>query len=541
MERQVQGRYNLEVEELPVRLNLGQALEQAAGRWSDRVGWVFDDERVTFTQMQNLSRAYAAVLHKAGAGEGDLTAVWLPNVPEWAYTFFGSAMSGGLMASMSTRWTTPEAEHVLRHSNARVLIFQPRFLNIDFCALLAEIYPEYDTVLQDLSKGPDAERPHLIPLHLKTLTCNDIICLDEIDDQSSQEIPQRDVDPDQPFLVQYTSGSTGRPKGALLSQIYCLNWGLETWMRLGVRSDEAFLNTQPFYHVGGSIGALPSPILLGCTMVTPEYYSPQRVMELIETEHCVSRGGMSTMYLREMELPGFRNFNTSSMRTGWTVAPPGVMDRIRSEYPLAGLVQVYGSSECGSFSSYPSDPWKIRRRTVGFSTRGTDFAILHPDSGESLESDEIGEICIRGVLRLLEYYRDDEATKSSIDTQGWFHTQDLGRVDAQGRLFYEGRLKEMIKPGGENVSALEVETVISSYPGVHQVAVIGIPDPDLGEAIVAVIELIPGSTVIESDLIKFCSASLAKYKIPKRIYFIEQMPLTDSGKIKKQSLQEFVT
>jgi acyl-CoA synthetase (AMP-forming)/AMP-acid ligase II len=524
----------LSVTELPLKITLDDALERAAARWPDRVGWVFEDERITFAQMRDRSRPLAATLAREGIGCGDVVAVWLPNVPEWAYAFFACARLGALIASLNTRWSAAEAKYVLEHCKASALILRPHFLRSDFSAILAEVDPRLKTVLPNYPDGdPAAAEPLLLPLR-RTVEATDVRPVRWLVATAGTS-SSCDLRPQDPFLVQYTSGSTARPKAAVLSHMHVLNFGIELAMRMGVKLGESVLNTQPVYHVGGSCSAIPVPLALGCTMVMPEYYAPERVLQLLERERCVARTGMPTMYLREMGLKSFRDYDTSSLRAGWTIGPPGVMDRIHDEFPLDGLIQLYGSSEAGSTCGDPSDPWEVRRRSAGKPKTGTEFGIFDPGTDEQLGPSAIGEIRIRGWCHLLRYLGDEGSTRA-VDSDGWFRTGDLGWLDEDGRLYYEGRLKEMIKPGGENVSAQEVEAVLSTHEAVGQVAVVSVPDPDLVEAVLAVIELAPSCDVSETELQDFCRARLARFKVPRHVRFVDAMPLTDSGKVKKAVL-----
>jgi fatty-acyl-CoA synthase/long-chain acyl-CoA synthetase len=290
------------------------------------------------------------------------------------------------------------------------------------------------------------------------------------------------------------------------------------------------------YHVGGSVGCLPVPTTLGCIMVIPEFYSPQRVLELIERERCVARAGMSTMYVREMQLPDFRDYDLSSLRAGWTIGPPALLDTIRAEFPIEGMVQLYGSSEGGSTAGDVNDPWEVRRVSAGRPLPGTEFSIVDPETGEDLPVGQSGEVRFKGWARCLGYV--GFAREDTFDSKGRFITGDLGHFDADGQLYFDGRLKEMIKPGGENVSALEVEAFLGAHPDIAQVAVFGVPDDELGEAVMAVIERVEGSSLSAADIRAFCQGRIARFRIPRHIRFISDWPMTGSGKILKRVLRE---
>jgi fatty-acyl-CoA synthase/long-chain acyl-CoA synthetase len=272
-------------------------------------------------------------------------------------------------------------------------------------------------------------------------------------------------------------------------------------------------------------------------MVIPEYYAPERVLELIERERCVSRTGMPTMYLREMQLPNFRSYDLSSLKSGWTIAPPAVVDRIRMEFPLEGLLQLYGTTEAGSTCADLGDPWDVRRKSSGRPLPGTHFSIVDADTGIDCPAGTTGEIRVAGWRCLLGYV-GGSGEDQVFDERGRFRTGDLGHLDASGELYFDGRLKDMIKPGGENVAALEVEMFLLQHPAVHQAAVVGVPDDDLGEAVMAIIEVTEGHTLSEADLIAYCRGRIANFRIPRHVRFVAEWPMTGSGKLLKRELRE---
>jgi fatty-acyl-CoA synthase/long-chain acyl-CoA synthetase len=272
-------------------------------------------------------------------------------------------------------------------------------------------------------------------------------------------------------------------------------------------------------------------------MVIPEYYAPEQVLKLIERERCVSRTGMPTMYLREMQLSNFRDYDLGSLKSGWTIAPPAVVDRIRAEFPLEGLLQLYGTTEAGSTCADLGDPWEVRRKSSGRPLPGTHFSIVDADTGIDCPNDNTGEIRVAGWRCLLGYVSgagDDQV----FDEKGRFRTGDLGHLDAAGELYFDGRLKDMIKPGGENVAALEVEMFLLQHPAVHQAAVVGVPDDDLGEVVMAIIEVAAGHVLSEADLIAYCHGKIANFRVPRHVRFVAEWPMTGSGKLLKRELRE---
>lgn len=519
----------------PLYLRLHEALDAAASRTPNRLGWVWEDDWVTFAQMARASQRCARQLSSAGVRAGDTVAAWLPNQVSFAHLLYGCSRIGARLTAINTRARAREAAYILRDSGARLLVFRPSFLGIDFCSMLEEIDPALAGRLGAVRFGPHASEPHVLHLGDPSHPLPESL-VSLRDDGAPLPSPDRPPADAEAVLVQYTSGSTADPKGALLHHVHVLNFGHMIIEGMGVRPGESVLNTQPMYHIGGTCGCLSVPLTHGCVMVIPEYYEPARVLSLIERERCVARTGMPTMYLREMQHERFRAYDTSSLRAGWTIAPPSTMDRIHREYPIEGLIQVYALSEGGGTTGDIREPWEVRRASAGKPYPGTYFTIVDPETGAELDAGEVGEIRLSGWSRMLGYV--GQSPDVAFDEKGRFRTGDLGHLDQAGRVFFDGRLKDMIKPGGENVSALEVETFLLQHPSIHQVAVIGVPDSDLGEVVMAVVEVVAGQQITADDVIEFCRGQIAGFRVPRHVRFVDEMPLTGSGKILKRSLAD---
>lgn len=521
---------------LPIESTIGAAMDAAAQHWGDQVGWVFEDQHVTFSEMREAVARTAGGLVRIGVRKGDTVALWTPNLFEWAVTSFACYRLGAIVLSVNTRFRAFEIQHLLQHSGASVLLLQPHFLKIDNEAILEEVAPDLE--VGDGGAVRSAAFPQLRrlvstePGRLAALPWSDLAASEPFDFTETE----RAATPDDPALLQYTSGTTAAPKGAMLTHRHILNYAPETFRRLGVGVGESVMNTQPIYHVGGA-SAMTVPLVLGCSKVTPAYYQAERVLELIERERCVSRGGIPTMYLMELDHPRFAEFDLSSLRSGWTGGPPAVMDRIRDGFGIE-LVQLYGATEGGGTSGSINDPWEKRRVSAGKLLSGTEFRIVDPDTGAEAATGEVGEVCIRGWNRMLYYFNDEERTRQVIDDEGWLHMGDLGKFDDEGYFYYVGRLKDMIRVGGENTSAEEVEALLMSHPGIRQTAVIGVPDLRMGEVVLAVVECVEGTYVDEQEIINYCRSRAANFRVPRHIRYISEWPYTGSGKIAKQELRE---
>lgn len=270
----------------------------------------------------------------------------------------------------------------------------------------------------------------------------------------------------------------------------------------------------------------------------PEYYEAGRVLALIEREKCVARSGFGAMYLMELAHPDLKKYRLDSLRAGWCIAPPEIMRRVEIEMGIPAVVQIYGATEGGGAAGRFDDPPEKRLHSCGKPMAGTEIVIADPESGARLSVGLTGEILVRGWYRMNSYLAQPDATNAVLDGEGWLRTGDLGYLDDDGYLYFKGRLKNMLKVGGENVSAEEVETVLLQHEKVEMCAVVSAPDPRLHEVVMAIVQLKPGAKADEQELIRFCAARMANFRVPRYVQFLEEWPLTGSGKIQRHVLRE---
>jgi acyl-CoA synthetase (AMP-forming)/AMP-acid ligase II len=530
-----------DVDEINYRC-LGDALDDAAERFGERIGWTFEDDHVSFAAMRADADSVARALLGIGVKRGDVVAVWMPNLREFASCLFGCAKIGAILTAINTRSKLFELEHTLGHSGTRILIMADRFLNQDFVGMVGAVLdgcvsesgavasPRFPRLKQLVATpGSGAER---------LLSWNAFAEIGRAVAPSEVASIQCQLLREEPVLLQYTSGTTALPKGALCNHTYVLNFGRFNLDCMGLEAGEALLGTQPFYHVGGSCGIVPTPLTTGCRMVIPAYYDAERVLALIQRERCAARTGFATMYLMEMDHPRFAQYDLSSLRAGWCVGTPEIMARIRDTMKIDGLVQIYGATELCGTSGRREDSWEKRSTTCGRPHKDMELAIFDIESGKRLPPGRSGEIAMRGWCTMNGYLNQAEETAKVIDAEGWVHSGDYGMLDEQGFLHFQGRLKNMIRVGGENVSAEEVETILLQHPKVRMAAVIPAPHPRLDEVVLAVIELKPGETATENEIIAFCKPRMANFRVPRSVRFIEEWPMTGSGKIQKHVLIE---
>lgn len=522
-----------------LRVTLAEALDSAAARWPDQVGWIFDDTPVTFAMMQEHAETVASALFHAGVRKGGIVAVWLPNLLEFAACQFACARIGAILAAINTRSKLTELYHALSHSGAEVLVMVDTFLKHDFRATLLSICPElknsgtqakvaaFPRLARVVSLSTEADYATPWRVFLREPCNAPPVSFDAVNLQD-------------PVLLQYTSGTTARPKGALLSHHYVTYLGAELIDQMEVRPGEAVLNTQPFYHIGGSCMAVSAPVITGCRMVVPPYYDPGTALSAIERNGCVARSGYGAMYIMEMAHPSFSREKTRSLRSGWCVGPPELLEEVRAAMGIPELLQIFGSTEANGTSGHTTDPWKKRFETCGRALPNTEMMIADPVDGSACPTGQQGEILMRGPYCMNGYLGQPEATAEVIDADGWVHTGDLGALDPDGYLYFRGRLKNMLKVGGENVSAEEVEHLLLQHPAIRQAAVFGMPDKRLQEVVYAAIEVKDEADLTERDVITYCAERTAKFRVPRHVRFVKEWPLTGSGKIQRHVIREAV-
>lgn len=531
----------IEILELPV----GDAVDNAALKWGDDIGWVFEDTLVSFADMKQRSDVAAKALLAAGIMPGDVVAVWTPNLVEFAALQFACAKTGAILASINTRFRSFEVAHMLQQSRAKLLVMVEGFLKHNYLATLDEVgvvlggsdggpvapdFPKLEKIVTLSSDGTN------VPAGLESWA--DFLRSGAAVNDADLASRQSARDWAEPLILQYTSGTTAAPKGALLNHRYVLNVGNALFKLMGVQPGEAILNTQPFYHIGGSCGAVPTPLSIGARVVIPQYYEAGRVLELIERERCVARTGFAAMYIMEMTHADFGKRDISSLRAGWCSGNQDILARVRDTMDIPYLMQTYSSTEVGGTSSSFEDSWEQRSTTNGPPLPGTELKIIDQESGAELGADEPGEILMRGWWQMNEYLDLPEQTARAVDKDGWFHSGDRGLVDGNGCLKFLGRYKDMLKVGGENVSAEEVEGHLMGHPKIKQAAIIGAPDARLDEVPMAIVELSEVDAISADEVMEYCAKAMANFRVPRYVHFVTEWPLTGSGKIIKDVLRK---
>jgi fatty-acyl-CoA synthase len=520
------------------------ALWEAATRWGNREAMVFENGTLTYRQLEESSAVMACGFLSLGIGRGDVVAIWMAGYAEWPPIYYGLARIGARMVPVNTRYKPPEVEYVLNKSKARLLIFKDEPpAKKDYKTLLYELCPEIEKGLQE---QPSSRLPHLEqviavadkPLpgclsfaELQTLGAG--IPKEKLADAESR------VQPEDVALLQFTSGTTADPKGAMLYQVAMLRGAYYPSQPLRLSERDRYFSPQPFFHAGGSIKVMMAPIVTGCTMVVQSYFEPGEALYLMEKHQCNVTMGHQPHYIEYLNHPDLKKRKLRLDR-GLIFASAEVNRRVREELGMEKLISPYGLTEThlGGTSCETDDPVEKRMNTVGRPMMGVEMIIRSPEGPDIMPQGQPGEVCFRGWCTMKGYFDDPERTAAVLDSDGWLRTGDLGVLDTEGYLRLIGRIKDMVRVGGENVAAADVEGFLLRHDKIKQAVVVGMPDQRLGEVCAAFVELKSASQATEEEVLRYCRDGLASFKAPRKIIFIDDWPMTGAGKIQRYVLRE---
>jgi fatty-acyl-CoA synthase len=539
------------------RLTYGAALERLVARSSEREVFVFHHVERPEADGRAARRAYTAAefadavdrlargLLALGVAPGERVALWLANVPEAAIAEFAVAKIGAILVPINTRFKERELEYVLRHSEAATLITMERFLETDYEAVVRALCPEANVC------PPGRLRSQRCPQLRRLITLgpgspgifaySDVLALGaEPTWERMLRRREAEVRPDDIVLIQYTSGSTAFPKGVMLSHDQTLRNAFIMAGRAGLEQGDRVLSAMPMFHIGGSVCALLGAVTRGYTLHMMTKFDAGETLRLFEEERITAYIGIETMFLMLRDHPDFSRRDRSSVKKGWAAGSPALLQMIADEIGISFVCSVYGLSEASPNVCITDwrDAREKRLRTNGRPHPGVEVEIRDPETGEPRAPGQPGEICVRGYNVMRGYYNMPEETARAIDSEGWLHTGDLGMLTEDGEVIFLGRLKDVLRVGGENVSALELENFLLTHPRIAAVAVVGVPDPRWGEVPAAFVKITGNEPVTEEQLLAYCRQNLAPFKVPRYIRFVDEFPLTGSGKIQKSRLRE---
>ena len=494
--------------------------------------------RLTWRELADQTEALALGLLGIGIENGDRVGIWAPTCVEWTVLQFAAARVGAILVNVNPAYRPAELSYALRQSGVRVLVTAPRFKTSDYLAMVAEVRAELPALERvvvigsDRAAGPD------------DLLFDELISAGREVDLGRLAEREEGLDPDDPINIQYTSGTTGNPKGATLTHHNILNNARSVAEVLGYTETDRVCIPVPLYHCFGmGLGTLGC-VASGATMVYPaESFAADPTLDAIAEERCTSIYGVPTMFIAMLESPRFGDLDLSSLRTGIMAGAPcpiEVMKRVVSEMHADEMTIAYGMTETSPASTMTrrTDDLDRRTSTVGTVLPHVEVKVVDPGTGATVSTGSPGELCSRGYLVMAGYWKDVDATKAAVDDDGWMHTGDLAVMDADGYVNIVGRSKDMVIRGGENIYPREIEEILFQHPAVAATQVIGVPDPRMGEELMAWVTFREDETATEDELRAFCREQLAHFKVPRYWKVTSEFPMTVTGKVQKFKMRE---
>jgi fatty-acyl-CoA synthase len=530
---------------------IGQLLDEIVDRIPDQDAVVYADRdyRQTWREFRDTVDRAAKGLMALGVKKGDKVAVWATNVPHWVTLQFATARIGAILLTININYRSAEIDYLLKQSDCENIFVIDGYRDTDYVNTLYELIPELKVQPRDRLRS---ERyPHLRRVlflgpekHRGMYSWNELLAMsvavgDDEYRQRQDELSTYDV-----VNMQYTSGTTGFPKGVMLTHFNLTNNGYWVGVNENFTTDDRVCIPVPLFHCFGCVLAVMACLNHGATMVILERYDPINVMMSIEKERCTAVYGVPTMFIGILDHKLFDKFDFSTLRTGIMAGSPcpvKTMKECVDRMNMREVTIVYGlteSSPAMTQSRFDEPSLEKKCSTVGKAFPGIEVAVIDPETGKHLGPGEHGELCCRGHNVMKGYYKMPEETSRAIDKDGWLHSGDIGMMDEDGYYAVTGRLKDMIIRGGENIYPKEVEDFIHHIDGVADVQVVGVPSVKYGELPAAFVILRPGVKLTAEDIVDHCRGKIAFYKIPKYVHFLDEYPMTASGKIMKVKLRE---
>jgi fatty-acyl-CoA synthase len=511
---------------------IGENLRRTIATYGDNDAIVARHQgiRWSYTEFgERVDRLSAGLLGR-GLEIGDRVGLWSPNYAEWTLLQYATAKVGVILVNLNPAYRTHELAYALNQSGCRLLVAAPSFKSSDYMEMVDQIDGQVPTLERAVFLWEDE--------------WDEIVAGAGGVDAATVSRRAASLDADDPINIQYTSGTTGFPKGATLTHRNILNNGYFVARLQGFTSADRLCIPVPFYHCFGMVMGNLGCTTHGAAMVVPgDAFDPQHVLETVAAERCTALYGVPTMFIAELGHPDFDRYDLSSLRTGVMAGSPcpvEVMKACVDRMHMRDVTICYGMTETSPVSTQtlPDDSLHHRTATVGRAHPHVEIRIAGSTSGETLGRGETGEFCTRGYSVMQGYWNDPERTAEAIDADGWMHTGDLAVMADDGYVNIVGRIKDMVIRGGENIYPREIEEFLYTHPAVADVQVIGVPDPKYGEELMAWIKLRSGTTIDEDAVRAFCRGAIAHYKVPRYIRFVDDFPMTVTGKVQKFLMRE---
>ncbi|MDO8721392.1 MAG: class I adenylate-forming enzyme family protein [Syntrophales bacterium] len=528
-------------------MTIPEILDVAASKWPEREAVVYRDQRITFGQLKELAYTAAKGFHSIGVSPGDHVGFIIGNYPEFVWLQYALILLGAKAIPINVNLKADEIKFILQNADVSVLLVMDRFREIDYFSILQKIISEF--TCDKSGNVDDLSLPKLrkiIIFNPTGVNRSDLFTLEnlmELGRHGSGDVALPKLNPADYAYVMFTSGTTAFPKGAMQSHRTILEGGYHYGKGIDLNTNDKYLCFSPFYHVGGLISGLYSCHVHGAALHLTEFFQPDEAALLIDKEKITAAWGLGVMFLRIMESAKKLGADLSSFKKAVIPTGGNILERIVKELQLDVATNSYAMTEGGIVSITPREDrnWEKRRNSHGKPVPGIEVRIVDHETRKPVGLNAIGEICFAGWNRFLGYYNMPEETDAAIDEKGFFYTEDMGRMDEEGYLYWCGRYKEVIKTGGENVSQLEVETFLEdNTPWIKRAGVVGVPDKRWGEAVTAIVQLKPNCSVTAEEMISYVKGKIADFKVPKHIIFIEEneWPLRPTKKLDKMKIRE---
>ena len=510
---------------------IGENLKKTVERFpkNDALICSHQNYRATYEEFyEQTSQVAKAILH-LGAKPGDRVGIWSPNRYEWVLLQYATARIGVILVNINPAYRTSELIFVLNQSQIKYIFASLSFKTSNYKKMVEDAREFTSTLVDEVFFDENWDDFLKGAAHISD---------EELQNYESQ------IQFDDPVNIQYTSGTTGFPKGVTLSHHNILNNGYFIGIRLHYTEKDRVCIPVPFYHCFGMVIGNLCCTAHGSTMVIPnDSFDPKLTLEVVEKEKCTSLYGVPTMFIATLHELDLKNYDLSSLRTGvmaGAVCPPEVMKRVENQMNMKEVTICYGMTETSPVSTQTKigTPFEKQIHSVGTIHDHLEIKIINPENGKIVNRGENGELCTRGYSVMLKYWDNPEATHQVLDSARWMHTGDLAMMDEEGYIHISGRIKDLIIRGGENISPKEIEDFLYQYPNVLDAQVIGVPSEKFGEEVMAWIKVREGFSLTEEELVNFCKGQIAHYKVPKYWKFVQEFPMTISGKVRKVEMCE---
>lgn len=530
---------------------IGDMLDESAQRFPQQDALIVMHQNIRFTyqEFQSKVNECARAFMALGVQKRDRVGIWSPNRYEWTITQFATAKIGAILVNINPSYRLHELEYALNQSECSTLVIADQFKGSSFTEMIYSLAPElYDAAKGQLqsSKLPMLRTLIRLAEDEKAGAWRWADFLQEANSVTAAELAQRQgsLSADEPINIQYTSGTTGFPKGATLSHHNILNNGYFVAELMNFTEKDRLVIPVPLYHCFGMVMGNLGCVTHGAAMIYPsEGFDPVSTLKAVEQERATGIFGVPTMFIAELDLPDFKQYNLTSLRTGIMAGSPcpiEVMKKVQSLMHVSEMEIAYGMTETSPVSTQTrvGTPLEKQVSTVGQIHPHLEVKVIDPETGLTVPRGVPGELCTRGYSVMLGYWNNETATRNAIDRARWMHTGDLATIDEEGYVKIVGRIKDMIIRGGENIYPREIEEFLYTHPKISDVQVIGVPDLKYGEAVMAWVRVKEGEELSAEAIKTYCQGQIAYFKIPEYIRFTESFPMTVTGKIRKVEMRE---